>query len=50
MLRTSLNVKEWQVLALMRNMANYSDLRCPGELVPDLAGDGTVPEWDSLGR
>jgi len=30
-------------------MANSSDLRGSGELVPDLARDGTVPDWDSLG-
>src|SRR4030095_10672379 len=36
-----------QVSAVMRNMANCSDLRCLRQSVPDGARDGTVAGWDS---
>jgi hypothetical protein len=50
MMRTSPNVNARQVAALIWNMANSSDLRCLEQLVPNAAQDGTVQEWDSLGR
>jgi hypothetical protein len=49
-IKTSANVKAWQVSEVMRNMASFSDLRWFVQLAQELGPDGTVPGGDSLGR
>jgi hypothetical protein len=43
-------VKAQQVAAVIWNMANCPDLCCSGQSDPEVARDGTVSAWDSLGR
>ena len=49
-MRISARVNAQQVLAVMQNTASFSDLRCPGKSVQDVARHGTVPGWDILER
>ena len=50
MMRISASVKARQVSAVMRNMANFSNLRHSLRSLPEAERDSTVPGWDNSGK